>query len=754
MRITWLAGRTDLIGIRDDLPLHALHACLTVTKGPKETSPGWVPGQFDVRTDAGMRYLSALVYDVDGSTEAQRDAVLQRLRDYHLSAHVGSSYSDGTKGEDLFCYRIVMELDRELTPAEYRHVYPLVANVILRDTPYDTQCSNPSRFYYYRHVADTGVAWSVLTEGKPIKVDTYLAQPAAAPVSSGTVIAGSEVPWERHSDYDLRTRLVATCKGKPREPLWNCLRAVASGVQAWNVQDHPNQVDGLPTSGDKWITTELLWQWAHTDGWHRVHPDDIGTLVAPSLALLAKHDAERGNDTYQPSDIARKWVRAAEKAETAHWLETEGGKIQQKIEEMAREDEDTSWARKLQVTKQGPKSTLFNACVLFDHHPRLQGCLAYEERKGEVVVVHDLPWRKGSAGGVWEEHDATEGVIWIGDEVGYSATKSDVHEAAITAAKRVTYDAFKRYLDGLTWDGVQRVATWLCMYAGAQDTPFHRAAGERWLVSAVARTYQPGAKVDTCLVLEGPQGAKKSTLLNVLAGDKHFLDHLPDIDSKDGQMQLHGPVIIELAEMTSFGKKDVEKIKSFMSTRIDHYRRPYERVTSATPRRCIFAGTLNPDGTGYLRDSTGARRFWCVEVGACNPEALSGVRDQVWAEARDLYLAGEPWWLTDAEDSAAREVSDQRREVDSWETIIGDVLERPAHPAEGMPRHGTVQMGTGVTTGAGGRVMTVTTSALLSAMGDSRQDRASQSRVGRIMRRLGWEKARLGGNWIFRRPGA
>ena len=106
--------------------------------------------------------------------------------------------------------------------------------------------------------------------------------------------------------------------------------------------------------------------------------------------------------------------------------------------------------------------------------------------------------------------------------------------------------------------------TWLSAYVGAKDTEYARAVGSRWLVSAVARIFWPGAKADCCLILEGPQGIRKSTALRTLAGE-FFTDELADLGSKDAAMQTRGVWIIELSELDSLSHSEVARIKAFMS---------------------------------------------------------------------------------------------------------------------------------------------------------------------------------------------
>src|SRR6185312_14122467 len=226
----------------------------------------------------------------------------------------------------------------------------------------------------------------------------------------------------------------------------------------------------------------------------------------------------------------------------------------------------------------------------------------------------------------------------------------------------------RSYLESLRWDGIERLDSWLCTYLGVEDTTYAWAVGARWLISAVARIYRPGVKADCCLILEGPQGTRKSTALKTLAGP-YFTDELADLGSKDSALQTRGVWIIELSELDTLSRSEVGRIKAFMSRTTDRFRPPYGKRLIESPRQCVFAGTVNH--STYLRDDTGARRFWPVVCGCIDIEQLARDRDQLWAEAKARFDQGSVWWLdTAALTAVAAQEQAHRFESDPWQELV------------------------------------------------------------------------------------
>jgi predicted P-loop ATPase len=241
------------------------------------------------------------------------------------------------------------------------------------------------------------------------------------------------------------------------------------------------------------------------------------------------------------------------------------------------------------------------------------------------------------------------------------------------------------------------------------------------------------------LVLEGPQGFRKSSVAQALFGVDWHTDHIPDLHSKDAALQIQGKWILEHAEMATLSRTDANRAKEFISRRVDRFRPPYDKLTADFKRQCVFLATLNPSANGYLKDETGARRFWPVKCGAIWPEgqqadaeAVAAARSQLWAEAVARYNAGQRWWLdTRALEAAQAETAEARFDADAWHDLIREfVADKPYI-----------------------RVGEVLSQALAIVPRD--QSKQFQMRVGAVLHTLGWrrKRIRLDGvqHWLFTR---
>ncbi|MEG2869955.1 MAG: virulence-associated E family protein, partial [Clostridium sp.] len=236
----------------------------------------------------------------------------------------------------------------------------------------------------------------------------------------------------------------------------------------------------------------------------------------------------------------------------------------------------------------------------------------------------------------------------------------------------------KRYLNGLNWDGVKRVDTLLSDYLGAEDSLYTRAVIRKSLCAAVARAVAGGVKFDYMPIFTGPQGIGKSTFLATL-GKEWFSDSLTSFEGKDAAELIQGTWINEVGELTAMSRQETSAVKQFLSKNEDIYRAAYGRRTERYPRRCVFFGTSNDNE--FLKDVTGNRRFWPVDVGLYPAkksiwEELPQEVDQIWAEAYAYWTLGEKLMLTKEIENMAAEQQESHRETSGKEGMIREFLDK------------------------------------------------------------------------------
>ncbi len=281
----------------------------------------------------------------------------------------------------------------------------------------------------------------------------------------------------------------------------------------------------------------------------------------------------------------------------------------------------------------------------------------------------DRPYAPAEPSEYWQDSDTSRLNTWLGTNYGMDLPKDKLEAAITMVAEAAAYNSAKDWFRGLVWDGTRRVDTWLSTYLGVPDTEYARRVGRWWLISAVARACDPGCKVDHVLILHGDQGKGKSSAAGILAGPQWFSDTALTIGDKDAFLSMNGKLIVEMAELEALNKAESNSIKSFISSRTDRYRPPYERRVVDVPRRCVFVGTTNHDE--ILKDDTGDRRFWPVSCGEIDQAGLRRDREQIWAEAAAMYQSGQPWYPVTAEDRQLCEAAQsQYKTVHPWQSKI------------------------------------------------------------------------------------
>ena len=244
-----------------------------------------------------------------------------------------------------------------------------------------------------------------------------------------------------------------------------------------------------------------------------------------------------------------------------------------------------------------------------------------------------------------------------------------MEDAYIATAYSNRYHPVRDYLKQLKWDSQPHIA-----YLAGYFTDKHQHFSDwirRWLIGAVARVYEPTQ--NRMLVLDGPQGLGKSFLVAWLASPlpEYAVEAPIDPANKDSWMRLINKWVWEVAELGATTRRaDREALKHFLSVQYATVRVPYGRYDLHKPALASFIGTVNNEA-GILSDPTGNRRFMISHLTGIDWNYARDLQpDNIWAEAHEAYLAGEPWHLTAAELQAAQAINAEYEIEDPFEGLV------------------------------------------------------------------------------------
>ena len=383
-----------------------------------------------------------------------------------------------------------------------------------------------------------------------------------------------------------------------------------------------------------------------------------------------------------------------------------------------------SWFNGAQTDAKGvPLGNLFNAMLALRGAPELDGAFGLDEMAGAPMVLRPLPGRLPEEAIPWTrpvkvtDVHVSQAQEWLQGEGLTKISKDVLHQAVDLRASECAFHPVRDFLNGLTWDGVDRLGEWFPTYLGTDATPYTAEIGRMMLVGMVARVMRPGCKLDHMVVLEGEQGAMKSSACRILGGT-WFSDSLPDVSAgKDVAQHLPGNWLIEIGELSAMSKADSNHLKQFISRQVEKYRPSYGRREIEQPRQCVFIGTTN--AKVYLKDETGGRRFWPVVVGQIAIDALKRDRDALFAEAVWRFRQGERWWPDQGfERDVIKSEQEARFDTDVWEDAIRNHLVGRSSILIGDIAKTALSMDTG------------------------RIGRAEQNRITKVLESLGWVRGK------------
>jgi predicted P-loop ATPase len=426
---------------------------------------------------------------------------------------------------------------------------------------------------------------------------------------------------------------------------------------------------------------------------------------------------------YTLSKVKRELSAAAHFAEVAEVADLDEKAAQaQAVQILGKSGDD--WKRGIERNgdheNARPKNTLKNVHMIIANEAGRD----IFKRNAFAYIDHytaKAPWG-GRGGQELSDIDLVHIKFWLANHHRFEPPVGLILEAVQKIASENQYHPVRDYLSTLSWDGVDRLDNWLETYLGATGPrDYLEAVGRKTLCAMIARILEPGIKFDTVLVLEGRQGCGKSTAVKILS-DPWFSDAMINIGDKDAVLAMRLAWVMELGELSSMRKADIDQLKQFISQPTDRIRVPYGRLTETFPRQSIFIGTTN--SSEYLKDTTGNRRFWPVKVRQCDFEKLVRDRAQLLAEARVAYELGEHLYLDKHEETIAAQEQAARVFVDEWVGVLGVFLKSKK---ENFPRD---------------KFSLWDLFSDFGPLADSKCDRPNQMRAAEALRLLGYEKSR------------
>ncbi|BBH19809.1 hypothetical protein Back11_11540 [Paenibacillus baekrokdamisoli] len=594
------------------------------------------------------------------------------------NAHI--IYSTHSHRPDKPKYRIVIPTSREMSPDEYAaSSRKLAANIGMRH--FDKTTFDVHRLMYLPSCSSDASPVFTEIEGELVDIDELLEE-----YEDWT----DPTQWDRHPDEEAQRRTASKMED-PREKSGVigafCRHYSISGAIETFLSEayEPTAVEdrytftGSASHGGLVIYDQDTFAFSH----HESDPISGREVNAFDLVRLHKfkdlddNTSDKTNVTKLPSFQAMMEFAMGDESVMREVIADEFGDMDD-LDEGA-----IDWMAKLERNKKNPKIILSNArnVELILTNGALKDVLAYDAFKNAEVVKNALPWRK-------RERPNSDYEPWLGADdrrlqhyisKKYNIKSADTVKNALTEVVHGnTFHPVKSYLEEQRWDGVPRLERMFIEYLGAEDTAYVRAVTRKMFVAAIKRIYEPGCKFDYMLVLVGPQGVGKSSLLAKM-GKQWFSDSLKTFDSKEAGEHLQGAWVIEIGELAAMKKAEVDEIKQFLSKESDRYRVAYDRMVTDFPRKCVFFGTTN--NSNFLQDATGNRRFWPVTVDPDKrtknhfTELTDTVVGQLWAEALCLYKDKESLELDSAMYAEAQAMQERHMDTDPREGLIQEYLD-------------------------------------------------------------------------------
>lgn len=625
---------------------------------------GFVGGQLrgGRRRNGMVTCRSMLTLDMDYGTPTIWDE-LSMLFDFKCCI-----YSTHKHTPDSPRLRLIIPLSREVSEDEYPAVARMVAKEIGIDL-FDDTTYEACRLMYWPSTSSNGVFFFDAKDGPELDPDTYLAKYAdwrdasTWPVSSRQSEAIHRSLAQQADPLAKPGVVGAFCRAYTIE---EAVETFLSDIYAPSAMN--GRFDYIPADSSAGVVVyDSKFAFSH----HATDPVCGRLLNAFDLVRLHKFWYQDENCPLE-TPISK---LPSFKAMTDFALEDEKVKAvfaQERQAQAASEFTDEDWESHLELDKAGNiKNTLRNLTIILENDPNLKA-LVFNQLLDGMEIKGSVPWKHPSK--FWRDADDAQLISYIDSHYGtFSARFFDIAMTKVVDDR--SYHPIREFIASLPdWDGVERVDTLLVDYLGAKDTPYVRAVTRKTLCAAIKRVLVPGAKFDSMLVLNGPQGVGKSTLIAKLAGE-WFSDSLNLSDTKDktAAEKLQGYWVLEIGELAGLKKAEVETLRSFLSRQNDIYRAAFGKRATPHLRQCVFFGTTNAE-SGYLRDTTGNRRFWPVKTPGTSSKHSWELTEkdirQIWSEALVYVNQGEKLYLDPSMDAFAKEEQREAMESDEREGLV------------------------------------------------------------------------------------
>lgn len=569
--------------------------------------------------------------------------------------------------------RMIIPLARDISEEEYPAVARMVAKEIGIDL-FDDTTYEACRLMYWPSTSANGEFFCKTKDGPLLDPDAYLAKYAdwhdasTWPVSSRQSEAARRSITQQADPLEKPGIVGAFCRAYTIE---EAIETFLSDVYEPSYMN--GRYDYIPADSAAGVVVyDGKFAYSH----HATDPVCGKLLNAFDLVRLHKFrelDENVGLDTPPgklPSFKAMSDFALADDKVKAVFIE-------ERIAQASAEFSDEDWQNGLELDKSGHvKNTLHNLTLILENDPNLKG-VVFNQLLDGMEIKGEVPWKHPSK--FWRDADDAQLISYVDTHYGtFSARNYDI--AVTKVADDRAYHPIREFIESLPeWDKVPRVDTLLVDYLGAGDTAYVRAVTRKTLCAAISRVLRPGCKFDSMLVLNGPQGVGKSTLIAKLAGE-WFSDSLNLGDTKDktAAEKLQGYWILEIGELAGLKKAEVETLRSFLSRQNDIYRAAFGKRATPHLRQCVFFGTTNAE-SGYLRDTTGNRRFWPVKTpGNGKKQSWNLTHEeilQIWAEALVYVRQGEKLYLSPEMDALAKDEQREAMESDEREGLVREYLD-------------------------------------------------------------------------------